>query len=131
MSKTKDGLMLKALALYLVNEESISNREAVTFALSVDGDNIDRVDCELVKDCGTREFSVFTDDEADAEVDACAENYADEVVYELPKHLRRYFDYDAFMSDYKDNGRGSILSGWDGSETDITINGETFYIFKN
>ena len=48
---------------------------------------------------------------------------------EIPTHLRQYFDREEYISDNFDD-RGSELSSYDGCENEETINGTTYYIYK-
>ena len=77
------------------------------------------------------EYLVLTDEEADEEEDRQLDNYIDECVYpEIPEHLQNYFDEEAWKRDAHMDGRGNIISTYDGCEYDETVNGTTYYIYR-
>lgn len=77
------------------------------------------------------DYLVFTDDEADGAWDDELDNYLDECIMpELSGNLANYFDRDAWKRDARMDGRGHALSRYDGCEYDETVNGETYYIFR-
>ena len=80
--------------------------------------NIDNVD-----------YKVLDDTEAQKEFDASIESAIDDVLYEIPKHLRQYFDKDSYIAD-NFNDRGTQLSYYDGCEYEESVNGTTYYIYK-
>lgn len=79
-----------------------------------------------------RTYRVLTDNEADDAWEASLDNYLEECVYpELPENMKRYFDDDAWKRDAKMDGRGHSLSSYDGNEYDQTVNGTTYYLYRN
>ena len=75
------------------------------------------------------DYKVFTDDEAQKEFDASVESSVDDVIAELPDHLQRYFDREEYIYD-NFNDRGAQLNYYDGCEYEETVNGTTYYIYK-
>ena len=66
------------------------------------------------------EYAIGTDEEADDAWDMSLDNYLEECVYpELPETMVNYFDDDAWKRDAKYDGRGHVLSSYDGNEIDI------------
>ena len=47
-------------------------------------------------------------------------------ISELPEHLKKYFDYDKFVEDNKEDGRASHFNGYDGS---TELETEDYYIY--
>ena len=76
-----------------------------------------------------RDYKVFTDDEAQKEFNEKVELSVDCVMSEIPEHLRQYFDEDSYISDNY-NDRGTELSYYDGCEYTESVNGTTYYIYK-
>ena len=77
------------------------------------------------------EYLVLTDSEADDEVDRALDNYIDELIMpEIPEHLQNYFDEDSWKSDARMDGRGHILSTYDGDENEEEVNGTVYYIYR-
>ena len=74
-------------------------------------------------------YKVFTDAEAEKEFASSIENSVDDVMDEIPPHLRQYFDREEYISDNFDD-RGTQLGSYDGQEHTETINGTTYYIYK-
>ena len=86
---------------------------------------------EAVDLIDSEDYWVLTDEEADEKAELEAYYYAEEAQQETPHHLQRYFDMDLFISDYISNGRGQLLSTYNGSEDSITLdNGSVFYIYR-
>ena len=77
------------------------------------------------------EYTVVTDEEADALCEQELDNYIEEIIMpELPNHLQNYFDEDSWKSDARMDGRGHFLAWYDGCEYDETVNGVTYYIYR-
>ena len=74
-------------------------------------------------------YKVFTDDEAEKEFEESVECSVDDVMSEIPEHLRQYFDKESYIED-NFNDRGSQLSLYDGCEYEEEVNGTTYYIYK-
>ena len=75
------------------------------------------------------DYKVFTDDEAEKEFEESVENSADDAMCEIPEHLQQYFDRDGYISD-NFNDRGAQLNYYNGIEYEETVNGTTYYIYK-
>ena len=139
----------KALAQFLIEEESATKREAVETALT-------GCDEELQ---GFGDFKVLTNEEADEHakeyiletvwafnksfLDCHSEAIAemDEEVWEAIQSkcessnatiLRLIDDIEHFVEDaVLCDGRGHFLSSYDGNEYEQQVDGEYFYIYKN
>ena len=85
-------------------------------------------DCEGA--IGTDEWLVLTDSEADEMCTEYAETYAEDALSEIPRHLQAYFDENRCIEDLLDNGRGELLSTYDGAEHEQELNGTTYYLYK-
>lgn len=80
---------------------------------------------------GNEEWAVLTDAEADAAVEESLTSYLDECVLpEVPSHVRPYFDGEAWRRDARMDGRGHILSSYDGEEHEAKVDGEWFYVYR-
>ena len=75
------------------------------------------------------DYLVLTDDEADEEEDERLNNYIDECL-EIPDNIRPYFDEEAWKRDARMDGRGHIISSYDGCEYEETVEGTTYYIYR-
>jgi hypothetical protein len=79
----------------------------------------------------TEEYEVLTDSEADERWDEELELYIDECILpELPDFASQYFDREAWKRDAEFDGRGHAISRYDGEENEQTVNGTTFYIYR-
>ena len=77
------------------------------------------------------EYLVLTDEEADTELDERLDNYIDECIMpEIPEHLQTYFDDEAWKSDARMDGRGHIISSYDGCEYEEKVNSTWYYIYR-
>lgn len=77
------------------------------------------------------DYLVITDSEADEKWDEYMDNYIDECVLgEIPESCRSYFDTERFKNDCSYDGRGHILSSYDGEEHCEDVDGETYYIYR-
>ena len=77
------------------------------------------------------EYLVLTDDEADDMEDNNLDNYINECIMpEIPEHLQNYFDEVAWKRDARMDGRGHIISTYDGCEYEETVDGTTYYIYR-
>ena len=71
------------------------------------------------------------DSEADDEWELKLEQYVDDcILQELPKQYRPYFDSEAWKQDAKYNGRGTTLSSYNNQEIEQTVNGTTYYLYR-
>ena len=74
-------------------------------------------------------YKVFTDEEADKAYTTSIDTNLDDIIDQIPKHLQQYFDREAYIFD-NISDRGSLLNSYDGCEYEETINGTTYYIYK-
>lgn len=76
-------------------------------------------------------YTVVTDEEADDLWEQELDNYIEECIMpEIPEHLQNYFDEDAWKDDARIDGRGHAISRYDGYEYEETVNGTTYYIYR-
>ena len=75
------------------------------------------------------DYYVLTDEEADDMEDRLLDNYIDECL-EIPDDIRPYFDEEKWKSDARMDGRGHIISTYDGCEYEETVEGTTYYIYR-
>lgn len=102
--------------------------------------NLDKEDAEYVIESGYddnifeycgNEYEVLTDEEADERWEEELDQYLEEYVYaELPEDVRCYFDYEEWKRDARLDGRGHSIARYDGEENEETVDGETFYIYR-
>ena len=77
------------------------------------------------------EYLVLTDSEADDMEDQQLDNYIDECIMpEIPEHLQNYFDDEAWKRDARMDGRGHIISTYDGCEYEEKVNDTWYYIYR-
>jgi hypothetical protein len=77
------------------------------------------------------DYLVLTDEEADDRWEESLDNYLEECIYpELTGNLQNYFDDEKWKRDASYEGRGHSLSGYDGNEYEETVQGITFYIYR-
>ena len=82
-----------------------------------------------VIDTESGEYSIGTDNEADDAWEIELDNYLTEVIYpELDDSVRNYFNDEAWKRDARCDGRGRVLSPYDGSE--IEFNKCDLYAFR-
>lgn len=98
--------------------------EKVLALMQHTGDNLDDADYAIGRD-----YKVFTDDEAQKQFDEYVELSVGCIMSEIPEHLLQYFDKDSYIADNY-NDRGTQLSYYDGCEYEETVNGTTYYIYK-
>lgn len=98
--------------------------EKVLALMQHTGDNWDDADSAIGRD-----YKVFTDDEAQKEFDEGVELSVGCVMSEIPEHLRQYFDKDSYIADNYDD-RGAQLNYYDGCEYTESVNGTTYYIYR-
>lgn len=102
--------------------------ERILALMEYTGNDWDSCNYDLDKDI----YKVMTDDEA---TDACErilkDRIADEVLNDIPQHLRQYFDTEQYLSDCISNiDREAELASYDGDEHSESIDGTTYYIYK-
>lgn len=80
----------------------------------------------------SEEYEVLTDSEADDRMEEELDEYIEECIYPEIKDetLRKYFDEDAWKSDARLDGRGHIISRYDGEESEEKVNDTWYYIFR-
>ena len=89
---------------------------ALAATLEIDAEEVDPTTyCPEGFEAEGAEYLVYTYEEAKAAVDACLEEYCDEVVSSLPEELRFYFDTDAWKGDQWSN-MGEWLAPYDLAE---------------
>lgn len=78
------------------------------------------------------EYEVLTDSEAEDRMEEELDNYIEECIYPEIKdeHLRRYFDEEAWKHDARMDGRGHIISRYDGEENEEQVNGTWYFIYR-
>ena len=77
------------------------------------------------------EYLVLTDEEADEEEDRQLNNYIEECIMpEIPERLQYYFDEEAWKRDARMDGRGHIISSYDGTEYEEKVNDTWYYIYR-
>ena len=76
-------------------------------------------------------YLVLTDSEADDIEDERLNQYIEECIMpEIPERLQNYFDEEAWKRDARMDGRGHIISTYDGCEYEETVEGTTYYIYR-
>ncbi|WP_298845621.1 hypothetical protein [uncultured Clostridium sp.] len=76
-------------------------------------------------------YLVCSNEEANDLWEESLESYIDDCILpEIPESYRNYFDNESWKNDAKQDGRGHSLSGYDGEETEVSVNGETYYIYR-
>ena len=73
---------------------------------------------------------VLTEDEADEKARTYAKDALEDILCDIDKSLRYYFDEDRYIEDYIESDRGAILSGYNGAEHEETVNGTTYYLYR-
>lgn len=81
------------------------------------------------------DYLAGTDEEMDEDWDADLENYIEEcIIGNMEKGVRetvgRYFDNEAWKSDARQDGRAHSLNRYDGGEYSTTVNGTTYYAYR-
>lgn len=86
---------------------------------------------DCIIEYSSQEYLVCTDSEADEKWNDSLDNYIEDCILpEIPKYLQDYFDTEKWKIDAKYDGRGHSLSSYDGDEKEMSINGETYYIYR-
>lgn len=76
------------------------------------------------------DYLVLTDNEADIRAQELAEDYASDAKYEIPEHLRYYFDEYRYIEDQLSDGRGILLAHANGEEYEEKVNETVYFIYK-
>lgn len=106
--------------------------QALALHLECDVDDLEvsSYDDQIIEN-GGEEYLVVTDDEADELWEQSLDNYLEECIYpELPDSMKGYFDDNAWKRDARYDGRAHSLSTYDGDENEVTLEVETFYIYR-
>jgi hypothetical protein len=74
-------------------------------------------------------WKVLTDDEAYRLALDYAEDSCDTALSEMPEYLRAYFDDERYIDDLMEY-RGELITSSDGCEYTQTVNGTTYYLYK-
>jgi len=116
-----------------INEADFENEEEKEEAIQNIIDELDNIsnDYDNAYSYGNKEYLVLTDSEADEKEDEQLNNYLEECIYpELPENLRYYFDDEAWKRDARMDGRGHIISTYDGTEYEEKVNDTWYYIYR-
>ena len=123
-------------AEYFVWQIGPGNKSIEQFYLEEVFNNLDERAIALAQHTGdyytedyTRDYLVLTDDEATERAEESAQNKLEDELYNIPEHLRAYFDREKFIEDHSSD-RGFELNYWDGQEHEETVNGTTYYIYR-
>ena len=78
------------------------------------------------------EYWVLDSSERDEAANDALDSYLDEcILSQIPDSLRSYFDGDSWKEDALNNdGYGHTISGYDGEEHEVCIDGMCFYIYR-
>lgn len=77
------------------------------------------------------EYIVVTDDEADDLWEQDLDNYIEECILpELNERYHMYFDNEKWKRDARFDGRANSLSRYDGGEDEISVENETYFIYR-
>lgn len=107
----------------LIQFLNLNKEEAENLTVSTYNDN--------VFEYYNEEYEVLTDDEADERWEEELDSYLEECIYpELPENMRFYFDDEKWKRDARFDGRGHSIARYDGYENEETVDGETFYIYR-
>ena len=101
---------------------------AIALGLSVgEIDDIEDTD-KVEREHGGVDYLFGTDEEMDEKWEEELDYYIDEcVIPEMPKHLRAYFDDEAWKNDARIDGRGHSLNSYDGTEDCVKVNGKEWW----
>ena len=90
------------------------------------------IDCEEAESLiDNGDYEVLTDAEADDRWEEELDMYIDDCILpEIPEFCQRYFDREAWKRDARFDDRGHAISRYDGHENEQTVNGETYYIYR-
>lgn len=116
-----------------INENDFENEEEKGKAIQNIIDELDNITNNYgeVYSYGNGEYLVLTDEEADEKEDEQLDNYLEECIYpELPENLRYYFDDEAWKRDARMDGRGHMISTYDGAEYEEKVNNTWYYIYR-
>ena len=107
----------------LIKFLNLTDEEAEDLTVSTYNDNV-------YEYCG-EEYEVLTDEEAEERWEEELDNYLEECIYpQIPEDLQFYFDDEKWKRDARLDGRGHSIARYDGEENEETIDGTTFYIYR-
>ena len=109
-------------------EEQQEQRDEAIFEVTNELDNIVEGHGNMFS-YYNEDYYVLTDSEADDMEDQQLDNYIDECL-EIPDDIRPYFDEEKWKRDARMDGRGHIISSYDGAEYEETVEGTTYYIYR-
>ena len=114
-----------------LDEEKEQDMQKAVDEMTDELDNITDGYGEIYRYYG-EEYEVLTDSEADDRMEEELDNYIEECIYPEIKDetLRNYFDEEAWKSDARIDGRGHIISRYDGCENEEKVNGTWYYIYR-
>lgn len=75
------------------------------------------------------DYKVLDGTEAQKAFDDSIESAIHNILYEIPKHLRQYFDKNSYITNNYNNKK-TQLNYYDGCEYEESVNGTTYYIYK-
>jgi hypothetical protein len=115
----------------LENNTELSDQViALATFLGVDAEEITEEGNDLYS-YGSHEYLVVDDSTADQLWEDDLDNYLENCVYpKLPANLVQYFDHEKWKCDARFDGRANSLSRYDGNEDEESVNGETYYIYR-
>lgn len=91
--------------------------------------NLDTTYDDAESDIINESYLVLTDDEADAKATERAKERLADAMYDVAEYLLAYFDTDKYLSEQLED-RGALLDMWSGDEDYETVEGETYYIYR-
>lgn len=117
----------KDIESFFDEEGIIADLDHPTVALMLEED-MSYDEAESAIDKGN--WKVLDDDEAQILAEEYADDLAETAKTEIPKHLQYYFDTQGYMDDIIADGRGALLAPYDGEEREQTVDGLTYYLYK-
>ena len=122
-----------ALAIHVDNYDESRRICTPGYILSEEeGDNLIEALDQAKKYIDDWDYLSLTDKEADEAEDERLESYIDEcILSEIPEPYRSYFDSTSWKRDARMDGRGHIISSYDGDEHEQVYNGTTYFIYRN
>lgn len=110
-------------------EEQQEQRDEAILEVTRELDNIVEGHDDNMFSYYDEDYYVLTDSEADDMEDRELNFYIDECL-EIPDNIRPYFDEEKWKSDARMDGRGHIISRYDGCEYEEEVNGTHYYIYR-
>ena len=120
---TEDGTIFDFYAEFIRNDLEDQYLALTIYQNIYYSEAVDLIDSE--------DYWVLTDEEADEKAELEAQYLLENALSEVPRYLHEYFNNDKYISDIISDGRGQLLSTYNGSEDSITLdNGSVFYIYR-